>query len=170
MTIISWITIPRVRLSLLFFLSESTNRLATPCSFRLPPYPYALILVDRFSVFVGHDWHWFRKQTFRRRLDLTYKDSTARELKDRTWLCRLLIVFALGESYNSESAPEVRLLGDEDDSLVDARERKRVSGIEFFEQALNLLQVRYEDPSVDQVEALNLAVSPESLFFLCVCV
>ncbi|KAJ5101590.1 hypothetical protein NUU61_003812 [Penicillium alfredii] len=132
---------------------------STPCSFKLPPYPYALILLDRFSVFVGHDWHWFRKRTFRRRLDLTYKDPRAKELKDRTWLCRLLIVFALGESYNSESAPEVRLLGDEDDArdaLVDAKEGV-VSGIEFFEQALTLLQVRFEDPSIDQIEALNLA-------------
>ncbi|KAL1859188.1 hypothetical protein Plec18170_002303 [Paecilomyces lecythidis] len=132
---------------------------STPCSFKLPPYPYALILLDRFSVFVGHDWHWFLKQTFRRRLDLTYKEPRAKELKDRTWLCRLLIVFALGESYNSESTPEVRLLGDEDetrDALVDDKEGA-VSGIEFFEQALTLLQVRYEDPSIDQIEALNLA-------------
>ncbi|KAL3455952.1 fungal-specific transcription factor domain-containing protein [Aspergillus heterothallicus] len=135
---------------------------STPCSFKLPPYPYALILLDRFSVFVGHDWHWFRKQTFRRRLDLTYKDPRAKELKDRIWLCRLLIVFALGESYNSELAPEVRLLGDETDTrdgIIDTDKgiTNKVPGTEFFEQALALLEVRHEDPSIDQVEALNLA-------------
>ncbi len=32
-------------------------------------------------------------------------------------------------------------------------------GTEFFEQALSLLDVRYEDPSIEQVEALNLVVS-----------
>ncbi|KAL2856795.1 fungal-specific transcription factor domain-containing protein [Aspergillus pseudodeflectus] len=138
---------------------------STPCSFKLPPYPYALLLYERFAIFVGHDWHWFRKQTFRRRLDLTYKDPRAKELKDRIWLCRLLIVFALGESYNSESAPEVRLgRGDENthggaDTGSDEGEGigRRVPGTEFFEQALTLLQVRHEDPSIDQVEALNLA-------------
>ncbi|KAL2867606.1 transcription factor domain-containing protein [Aspergillus lucknowensis] len=134
----------------------------TSCSFKLPPYPYALILLDRFSVFVGHDWHWFRRETFRRRLDSTYKDPKARELKDRMWLCRLLTVFALGESYNSEPVPEIRLFGDEDGSrdnqMHDSVDEimKRPPGTEFFEQALSLLKVRYEDPSIDQVEALNL--------------
>ncbi|KAJ0419925.1 fungal-specific transcription factor domain-containing protein [Aspergillus carlsbadensis] len=127
----------------------------TPCSFKLPPYPYALILFERFNTFVGHDWHWFRKETFRRRLDLTYRDPRAEELKDRIWLCRLLCVFALGESYTSESAPEVRL-GDGDGGGEDMGIARRVPGTEFFEQALTLLQVRHEDPSVDQVEALNL--------------
>jgi hypothetical protein len=88
------------------------------------------------------------------------------------WLCRLLIVLALGESYNYESAPEVRL-GDGDEDEYDGPGRagmglgegggkgagRRVPGTEFFEQALTLLQVRHEDPSIDQVEALNLAVS-----------
>ncbi|KAL3496153.1 fungal-specific transcription factor domain-containing protein [Aspergillus germanicus] len=143
---------------------------STPCSFKLPPYPYALLLYERFAIFVGHDWHWFRKETFRRRLDLTYKDTRAKELKDRIWLCRLLIVFALGESYNSECAPEVRL-GDGDEDEDDGPGRasmgpgegdgkevaRRVPGAEFFEQALTLLQVRHEDPTIDQVEALNLA-------------
>jgi hypothetical protein len=72
----------------------------------------------------------------------------------------------LGESYNSESAPEVRLgPGDENthggaDTGSDEGEGigRSVPGTEFFEQALTLLQVRHEDPSIDQVEALNLAV------------
>ncbi|KAL4864909.1 fungal-specific transcription factor domain-containing protein [Aspergillus spectabilis] len=59
---------------------------------------------------------------------------------DRMRLCRLLVVFALGESYNSEPVPEIRL----------------PPGTEFFEQALALLKIHHEDPSMDQVEALNL--------------
>jgi hypothetical protein len=60
-------------------------------------------LLERFNVFVGHDWHWFQRETCRERLDLTCKDPNAKELKGRMWLCRLLAVFALGESYNSEA-------------------------------------------------------------------
>lgn len=133
------------------------------CSFKLPPYPYALILLDRFAVFIGHDWHWFKRETFRRRLDLTYKDPKAKELTDRLWLCCLLVVFAQGETYNSEPVPEINL-GDgttPDTSTQNDNQATRhaAPGTEFFEQALSLLNVRYEDPSIEQVEALNLVVS-----------
>lgn len=33
------------------------------------------------------------------------------------------------------------------------------SGVEFFEQGLVLLKISHEEPTVDDVEALNLAVS-----------
>ncbi|KAL3471078.1 fungal-specific transcription factor domain-containing protein [Aspergillus californicus] len=133
------------------------DTLNPPCSFKLPPYPYALILLERFGVFVGHDWHWFLRQTFRKRLDSTYKDPKARELKDRIWLCQLLVVFALGESYNSEPIPEIRLGNATPEMAIDEEQiAHQPPGTEFFEQALTLLKVRYEDPSIDQIEALNL--------------
>ncbi|KAL4778826.1 fungal-specific transcription factor domain-containing protein [Aspergillus varians] len=130
------------------------------CSFKLPPYPYALLLLERFNVFVGHDWHWFQRGAFRKRLDLTYKDPRAKELKDRMWLCRLLVVFALGESYHSEPVPEIRLGGNNDSSSEIPHEGQESvrspPGTELFEQALALLKIHHEDPSIDQVEALNL--------------
>ncbi|KAL4935294.1 hypothetical protein BDV06DRAFT_132139 [Aspergillus oleicola] len=147
--------LPRQQYEYYHLDSDASN---PPCSFRLPPFLYALILVDRFAVFVGHDWHWFRRETFRRRLDLTYKDPKASEVRDRLWLCRLLAIFALGETYNSEPAPEIRL-GSES-PVETARHGQEVvrpaPGTAFFEQALILLNVRYEDPSIEQVEALNL--------------
>lgn len=113
-------------------------------------------------MFIGHDWHWFKRETFRRRLELTYKDSKARELTDRLWLCRLLVVFAQGETYNSELAPEIRL-GDGTTTDISTNSDNQVApGTEFFEQALSLLNVCYEDPSIEQVEALNLVVSIHS--------
>ena len=142
------------------------TQLDTSCCFKLPPYPYALVLFDRFSVFVGHDWNWFKRETFRRRLELTYKNPTAEELKDRIWLCQLLVVFALGESYNYESVPEIRLLGNEAMEDIarpnDQGRGRSAPNTDFFEQALALLDVRYENPSIEQVEALNLVVSSDS--------
>ncbi|KAL4962008.1 transcription factor domain-containing protein [Aspergillus stella-maris] len=138
-----------------YHLDSDASNIA--CFFRLPPYPYALILVDRFTVFVGHDWHWFRRETFRRRLELTYKDPKAIEVRDRLWLCRLLVVFALGETYNSEPTPEIYLGTEGAEEIVrHGRDIRSAPGADFFEQALLLLNVRYEDPSIEQVEALNL--------------
>ncbi|CAH0034094.1 unnamed protein product [Clonostachys rhizophaga] len=76
--------------------------------------------------------------------------------KDRVWLCTLLVVFALGESYNVGPPPEIRLgrVSDQDeDQLVDSR---RPPGTEFFEQAMSLLKISHEDPTIDQIMALNL--------------
>lgn len=84
-------------------------------------------------------------------------------MTDRLWLCRLLVVFAQGETYNSEPVPEIHL-GDGATPDTSTNNNKQAimqsaPGTEFFEQALSLLNVRYEDPSIEQVEALNLVVS-----------
>lgn len=71
----------------------------------------------------------------------------------------MLVVFALGESYNVGPPPEIRLgrISDQDeDNLVDSR---RPPGTEFFEQAMSLLKVSHENPTIDQIIALNLIVS-----------
>jgi hypothetical protein len=71
----------------------------------------------------------------------------------------LLAVFALGESYNVGPPPEIRLgrVSEQDeDNLVDSR---RPPGTEFFEQAMSLLKISHEDPTIDQIMALNLIVS-----------
>ncbi|KAF2021036.1 hypothetical protein BU24DRAFT_487536 [Aaosphaeria arxii CBS 175.79] len=127
-------------------------------SIKLPPYPYALVLLNQFDVFLGHDWHWFLRKTFREKLNVTYQQPFSDEASDRTWLCRLLVVFALGESYNSGQPPEIHFLPDgshASHSFPD-RESKPPPGTQFFEQALALLNIRHENPSIDQVEALNL--------------
>ncbi|OKL63836.1 hypothetical protein UA08_00772 [Talaromyces atroroseus] len=128
----------------------------SPCSFKLPPYPYALALLDQFDVFLGHDFHWFLRKSFRRRLELTYRNPDSPQVKDRVWLCTLLVVFALGESYNVGRPPEIRL----GQVVVPGENGSSVSGpppgTVFFEHALALLKVRYEDPTIDQIEALNL--------------
>ncbi|KAI0161791.1 hypothetical protein GGR52DRAFT_586018 [Hypoxylon sp. FL1284] len=77
-----------------FALNYDTSH--AKCTFKLPPYPYAIYLLDQFTIYSGYDWHWFRLNTFRRRLDNVYSTMNSGESKDRIWLCRLLVVFALG--------------------------------------------------------------------------
>lgn len=140
----------------------SSNLQADPSlSFKLPPYPYALVLLDQFDVFLGHDWHWFLRKTFRDRMELTYKRPSSSEATDRTWLCRLLVVFALGESFNLNQTPEIHfnLEMHSNSRYQPSKTLMPPPGTEFFEQALALLNIRYEDPTLDQIEALNLIVS-----------
>ncbi|CAG9951973.1 unnamed protein product, partial [Clonostachys rosea f. rosea IK726] len=88
---------------------------------------------------------------------------TSPQAKDRIWLCTLLAVFALGESYNVGPPPEIRLgrVSEQDeDNLVDSR---RPPGTEFFEQAMSLLKISHEDPTIDQIMALNLISEPQKV-------
>ncbi|KAJ5579709.1 uncharacterized protein N7459_005694 [Penicillium hispanicum] len=142
------------------FVQLSFDTSDTPCTFSLPPYPYALALLDQFDIFLGHDWHWFLRKTFRKRLEQTYKNPNSSQARDRVWLCTLLVVFALGESYNVGSPLEIRLgrLNDEREPGIS----RNPPGTAFFEQALLLLKVRFEEPTIDQIEALNLI--PKSFY------
>lgn len=96
-----------------------------------------------------------------------YKSPSSAESKDRIWLCRLLVVFALGQSYSSNIAPSISLVTEEDEYGGPTDQRvTSPSGIEFFEQALLLLKLNYEEPVVEHVEVLNLIVSNPALYEL----
>lgn len=129
--------------------------LDSPLSFKLPPYPYTLYLLDQFNTYIGHDYHWFLQRRSREQLDITYSNPNAAESKSRIWLCRLLVVFALGESYNSARTPHIRL----DSNIYSDDYTSPPPGTEFFEYALMLLKVPYEEPTIEYVEVLNLIVS-----------
>jgi proline utilization trans-activator len=120
-------------------------------------------LLDQFTIYLGHDWHWFRLQKFRQRLHNTYLTANVAESKDRIWLCQLLVVLALGESVNPGRQPEIRLDLNDLSSQTFGEKTESASvplpGREFFEQALKLLNIPYENPSIDHIEALNLIVS-----------
>ncbi|KAL4935408.1 hypothetical protein BDV06DRAFT_228861 [Aspergillus oleicola] len=126
-----------------FSLSIDTSR--EKCTFRLPPYPYALFLLEQFTIYFRHDWHWFLQRRFRQQVDNTYIVSDCKESKDRNWLCKLLVVLAMGESANA---------GDPDG--VHAPETRAPPGTDFFEQALNLLTIPYEEASIENIETFNL--------------
>ncbi|KAL4783706.1 fungal-specific transcription factor domain-containing protein [Aspergillus varians] len=115
------------------------------CTFKLPPYPYVTNLLEQFTIYFGHDWHWFRLGKFRSQLDNTYMSVTSAEAKDRAWLCKLLVVLALGESVNAG-------LGLNESTT----QPSPPPGTDFFEQALRLLNIPYENASTDHIEALNL--------------
>ncbi|KAL4899308.1 SUR7/PalI family-domain-containing protein [Aspergillus multicolor] len=75
-------------------------------------------------------------------LDTIHSSSS----KDRTWLCKLLVVLALGESANP---------GPESDNGTTA-EPNPPPGTDFFEQALRLHSICYENASISDIEVLNL--------------
>ncbi|KAJ5378609.1 hypothetical protein N7509_011728 [Penicillium cosmopolitanum] len=126
---------------------------------KLPPHSYALYLLGQFESFMGSDYHWYKKKCFRAKIEATY-DSSQSQAVDRIWLCCFSVVLALGESYNDGVAPSF-FIGDKSgltaDNPYDGDSRQITPpGIEFFKQALLLLRPSYEEPTIEQVEALNL--------------
>lgn len=104
---------------------------------------------------MGYDYHWYLRQSFRKRLDITYTNPRSDDSKDRTWLCRLLVVLALGETYNSKVAPWIDL-GDDNASSFDDRTTRPPPGVAFFEEAVSLFKAPFEEAGTEHVEALNL--------------
>ncbi|KAK4862345.1 hypothetical protein LT330_003483 [Penicillium expansum] len=126
---------------------------------KLPPHSYALYLIGQFESFMGFDYHWYQKKRFRARINALYDPSQSQAI-ERTWLCCFSVVLALGDSYNDSVAPSFlidnRTGFSTDDSGTTNLEQLPPRGIEFFKQGLLLLRPSYEEPTIEQVEALNL--------------
>lgn len=115
------------------------------------------------------EYHWFLRRSFRDRIQNMYLFPSA-ESHDRNWLCKLSVFLALGETLNSSFGDTWRPYGSTEEchALPGIRrsgfsqELPRSSGsppgAELFEQGLRLLKVSYEEPCIEQVEALNLIV------------
>ncbi|KAM0545426.1 hypothetical protein ACHAPJ_011331 [Fusarium lateritium] len=136
----------------------------SPISLNLPPYPYANHLLEQMEIYMGHDYHWFLRRRFKERMDSTYKTSGSLESRDRLWLGRLLIVFALGETFVNYHTPVIHLgptanqpYGQDPHPEQDAVITPPPPGTAFFEQALVLLKLPFEEPSLEHIEILNLA-------------
>jgi proline utilization trans-activator len=118
---------------------------------------------------MGSDYHWFLQNTFRCQVDRLYQDPHCSYARDRIWLCRLLTTLAIGQSYVSDSPLVISFdgsynhTGDTDvrSGVTDAEIKKSTTppGTEYFEQALALLHIPYEEPRIEHVEVLNLIVS-----------
>ncbi|KGO75807.1 Pyruvate/Phosphoenolpyruvate kinase [Penicillium italicum] len=126
---------------------------------KLPPHSYALYLLGQFESFMGCDYHWYQKKRFRARINGIYDPSQSQAI-ERTWLCCFSVVLALGDSYNDNIAPSF-LIDNRTGFSTNAAattdsEQATPRGIEFFKQGLLLLRPSYEEPTIEQVEALNL--------------
>ncbi|KAL3711793.1 hypothetical protein TMatcc_000485 [Talaromyces marneffei ATCC 18224] len=138
------------------------------CTFKLPPYSYAMWLMEQYTTYTGYDWHWFRVRSFRERLEATYKTPNSPESRDRIWLCQLLVVFALSEALNGETGAieistdpglgvDQQFTGNDDTTASSLSSSVQLPpGMDFFEQALKLLKVPYEEISAEHIEVFNL--------------
>ncbi|TXC11615.1 hypothetical protein FocTR4_00007663 [Fusarium oxysporum f. sp. cubense] len=139
---------------------ERSETLLSRESLSLPPYEYASQLVARAEQEFG-DCHTFLRKSFLRRFHATYRGQQS-ETYDRKWLCRLFFVLALAECTTTTKQPIQLTL---DRAVAQATqmegfapsENMLSSGVELFEHGLSLLNTSYEEPTVDDVEALNLA-------------
>ncbi|KAF2083934.1 hypothetical protein K490DRAFT_9525, partial [Saccharata proteae CBS 121410] len=105
--------------------------------FQLPNKTYAKMLVQVVLRFIGPDFHILQRKSFMRRLEETY---TAQTHEDPVFLCRLFVIFALGELYSKKT------------SMTGSR--RIVPGTGFFLQAMSLFQDLHEEADVDYIETL----------------
>lgn len=129
---------------------------------KLPPYSYALYLLNQFETFIGSDYHWYHRQNFHDKMETTY-NSPHKQSVDKAWLCCFSVVLALGESYTCRVAPsfiidETAASNSNTQISQDAGQAVAPPGIELFKQGLLLLKPSYEEPTIEQIEALNLIV------------
>jgi proline utilization trans-activator len=123
-------------------LSRLSTASLTHMWFNLPDKGYARLLVQVVFRFIGADYYFFLKKSFREQLDATYQDPLT---ADPVWLTKMFTVLALGELYSSAMSPMTN--------------NGRTPGMQFFQQAMSVFQDLYEDPTVDYIEALLLIVS-----------
>ncbi|CAI6092668.1 unnamed protein product [Clonostachys chloroleuca] len=122
---------------------------------KLPPQPLAVQLLNTFEE-IFCDYHWFLRRDFRERVALIYSDPD-NQLKDRCWLARASLVFALGTTFIH--GPQA-LTGNSPSRPSDV---PLPPGSDMFEQAVALLNVSSEEPTTEDIEALNL------MAFYCYC-
>lgn len=128
---------------------------------KLPSAPLALKLLDTFEE-IFCDYHWFLRRDFRERLILLFSDPETQS-KDRSWLSRVSLVFALGTTFIHEPRMPPGL----GDSMAVPPEVPLPPGSDMFEQAVSLLNVSSEEPVTEDIEALNLMVGPQFLIIIC---
>ncbi|KAK5064778.1 hypothetical protein LTR84_000612 [Exophiala bonariae] len=112
-------------------------------SYELPEKSYALILVRLVKRFLGDTHHLNLGSAFLERVD----DFYVIRVEDPIWICRLFVIYALGELYSN--------------GPVSASTERKIPGTAFFLTAMSLLQDNYEDATILYVETLMLV----SLYF-----
>ncbi|RBA20713.1 hypothetical protein FPRO05_08160 [Fusarium proliferatum] len=114
---------------------------------KLPSPPLAMKLLDTFEdIFCDH--HWFLRRDFRERAQLLFSDPKTQS-QDRSWLSRASLVFALATTFMYGSQPSGGVAAEQ-------YETPTPPGSDLFEQAVALLNVSSEEPTTEDVEALNL--------------
>lgn len=119
---------------------------------KLPSAPLALKLLDTFEE-IFCDYHWFLRRDFRDRVKLLFVDPEG-QTKDRSWLSRASLVFALATTFIYETQSSWS------GSSVESADAPSPPGSDMFEQAVLLLNMASEEPTTEDIEALNLMVRP----------
>jgi proline utilization trans-activator len=90
----------------------------------------------------GPDYHLLLRKSFLERLDETYRVG---KCDDYVWLCRLFVVFALGELYSQGASKSMS--------------GHSVPGTGYFIKAMSLFEDLYDEPTIDYIETLLVIVS-----------
>ena len=122
-----------------YFEHQGLLRLSST-QYELPNKNYAKLLVRVVLRFIGYEYHILQRTTFMDQLEQTYNGTN----QEPVWLCRLFLVFALGELYSVSS---------------DNGRTSSVPGTGFFMRAMSLFQDLHEEATLPYIETILLVVS-----------
>jgi hypothetical protein len=97
----------------------------------------------------GPDYHLILKKSFLETLKESYRLRCNPYPADKTWFCRVFVVFALGELYRQHAGP---------------KRDQAVPGCGYFESAMALFEDLYEEPTIEYIETILLIVSISFIF------
>lgn len=128
-------------------------------SIKLPPKENALYLLSVFED-TFCEYHWFLRRDFKDRLANTYPHCTD-QTNDRNWLCRLSVVLALAQNQMPASSQDVDMR--ETNNAQPGMEKTENDrpwppGTTLFNQAVQLFESSPDEPTLEDIEALNLMV------------
>ncbi|PLB52500.1 hypothetical protein P170DRAFT_402737 [Aspergillus steynii IBT 23096] len=127
------------------YFADHTVRRTTSPEFKLPNRTYAHLLLRVAVRFIGEDYHLMLRRTTAEQLDSVYRDNWC---EDRLLLCRLFILFAIGELYSNRKPPQPV--------------SPSVPGVAFFRYAMSMFEDLHEEAAVPYIELLVLM----SLYFM----
>lgn len=109
--------------------------------FRLPVRIEAQLLVRTVVRFIGPDYHLLPRKSLPEKMIATYQMPV---YDDPIWICRLFVIFALGELYAHRAH---------------SKKSRAVPGTIYFLKAMTILQEIHEEPSISYIETVLLIVS-----------
>lgn len=123
--------------------NETTN--TNSFNFSLPPYSYALLLIDTFITYNDGCFYFFNEGLEKANLEKIYNGEVVHEdqILQTIWFCKIMLIFAIGEMYlgtSSESKGDTSNLENSNKSLP---------GKEFFIKSSAIFGYLYSGNKID---------------------
>jgi hypothetical protein len=123
-----------------------------------PPHEVANFLVEVFFEFAQTNYSYVHEQSLCQRLDRFYFDTTPLDTEDASWLCTLLMIFAIGTQFAHLSSRQIKDNGSKSSSggPDTPASQDDETALKFYHAAITLIADIISLPSIEGVQAFLL--------------